>query len=561
MKRFIGSAAVLGAALVASMIPGANATPAATQENVRFITNVPGSTGGHVVAEGDRLYVGAYGLGLTAFDISDRAAPVKIGEYKPALAGQITAGDPGVRADTVPDTAVWNGRHIVSLGGTSRAASTTQTEFLDFTDPANPVLLHRFSGSTDGEAHNGDIVDSRKLWLPSGGSSGNMLRIYDMNPLLNTPAAAPTKLFSGNLNTMWNASRYKAAIGGGTNGSPTHVHDLEVYTDYRMLLLEEDWVDQNDDGIPDPTYDERDLAFVAASQGYPLTVGPGTVSQSAVVIVDITNPSAPEVVNKIQMPGGQRYNHEVQLLASDPHIMFTADEDLHNGCDAGGVRSYRLSEGLTEATLLDTWFIGTGTPAAVCSSHVFSTAGDYVFMGSYNAGLQVIDFRDPENLTRAGQYIAEGANSWAALYYDGYVYMGDFGPRGLDVLQFIAEPARQSILKVPNPTSDQFAGVSETVGECNPDSPADSLDGMAVPIPAGSRGEGHTIYARGTDETRAYDLDIWFYDSSCEFLAAGQFATAGDDEQGPIPANAAYAYIDLWVGRPQLVYAQIDPSV
>lgn len=88
------------------------------------------------------------------------------------------------------------------------------------------------------------------------------------------------------------------------------------------------------------------------------------------------------------------------------------DEDLHNGCDAGGVTILRVSPDLTEATELAEWFVGAGTPAPVCSSHVFSTRGHHMFMGSYNAGLQVIDLSDPANPTKAGEHILAGANSW-----------------------------------------------------------------------------------------------------------------------------------------------------
>ena len=91
---------------------------------------------------------------------------------------------------------------------------------------------------------------------------------------------------------------------------------------------------------------------------------------------------------------------------------------------------------LTEATELSEWFIGTGTPAPVCSVHVFSTHGDHMFIGSYNAGLQVVDLSDPANPTKAAQLIMPGANSWGALWHQGYIYVGDFGARGLDVFRF-----------------------------------------------------------------------------------------------------------------------------
>ncbi len=557
MRRALGSGTLT--ALLLSMLPATpvSATPLVIQDNVRFVKNVPGSTGGHVAAEGDRLYVGAYGLGLTVFDIKDPESPVKIGEYKPGVL------DGSVRADAVPDAAVINGRHIVTLNGTNRAQGSQQTEFLDMTDPAAPVLLHRFSGG-QGEAHNGDVVDSRKLWLPSGSGGNDSLRIYDMSPLLNATPSAPVRLNSsvnGNLTTLWNASPYKPLSKNPNGGSPTHIHDLEVYTDYNLLLLPSQWVDQNNDGIKDPTYALRDLVFMAASQGYPATVGAGTTPpNSAVYIVDITNPASPVVINKIQARTGHRYLHEVQILAGNPRVMFTSDEDLHNGCDAGGVYSWTLSEDLTEAIYRDTWFIGTGTPAGVCSAHVFSSAGDYVFMGSYQAGLQVIDFTNPADLTRAGQYIAEGANSWGALSYRGYVYVGDFGGRGLDVFEFIPNPHRKGLVKVTNPSTRTQFGVSEQGCQMgDPEGPTNTVDALIVPIPEAMSDGTHRIRATGSSEG-PYDLDIWFYDAGCAYMSgAVHLATDGRDVQGFVPEGAGFASVDLYLGTPTYVYAQLDP--
>jgi Ca2+-binding RTX toxin-like protein len=84
------------------------------------------------------------------------------------------------------------------------------------------------------------------------------------------------------------------------------------------------------------------------------------------------------------------------------------------------------------------WFIPTATPAAICSSHVFSTRGNLLFMGAYNAGTQVIDYSDPKAPKRVGYYIGDGTSAWGAYYYQGYIYQGDMS-RGLDVLQFLGQ--------------------------------------------------------------------------------------------------------------------------
>jgi hypothetical protein len=403
--------------------PSASAATQSTGEaTIEHVANVPGLTGGHAVVEGDRLYVGAYGFGLRIFDISDPAIPAPIGQYVP---GPQSAEDPGARADAVPDAAVFDGRHIVALGGTRRAASTTQTEFIDATDPENPVLLWRFMGPDDGEAHNSDIVDPRRLWLPSGGSGINGLRIYDLSPLLGETPEAPVNLARHDPVALWEDSPHR----GDREVGPafTHVHDVEVYVDHEVDVP---------DGNGGTTTELRDIAFVAEGGSY-LEDG----NTGSIFVVDITAPAHPVVLNRWLHPHAEghhpiRYFHEVQLLDGDPSVMIVTDEDLHNGCDAGGVTFVRVSRDLTRAEELTEWFIGTGTPAAVCSVHVFSTHGNHMFIGSYNAGLQVVDVSDPTQPQKTAELIPPGANYWGALWHDGYIYAGDFGARGLDVFRF-----------------------------------------------------------------------------------------------------------------------------
>jgi hypothetical protein len=545
---------MLAAALAAGSLPaGAQgvSTPAASQENVRHLATIPGTTGGHSVVEGNRLYVGAYGLGMRIFNVSNPRNPVQIGQYIP---GPRNADDPGLRADAVPDAAVWDGRHIASLNGTGRTGGTQQTEFLDVTNPASPVLLHRFTGATDGEAHNGDFADDARLWLPSGGN----FRVYDARPLLQNPPAAPVRLFGGNPQTLWQNSPYRQGKPAGS--AFDHIHDLEIYENRRILLPQWEWVDQDGDEIPDPTYAEKDIVLVAAATGYSAT-GPGA-NTGAVFIVDITNPSTPVVINKWQNPNSGdliRYLHEVQFVDGDPSTMVVTDEDLHSGCEGGRIYTVRVSEDLMTATKLNEWAIGAGqadTPTCM-GAHVFSTHDRHMFMGAYTAGLQVIDLRDPANPKRAGRYIAEGMNSWGALYHAGVVYVGDFGARGLDVFEFIKDPAGKAHVKAPNPAHTQNA-VRTAAGACDPDHPSNGVSSFWVPIPEGARDGTKTIKGLGSGVSpSAYDVDIYFYNENCAHMAGTALTTVLGDAQGIIPAGAAYAFVTLFAGAPQWVYAQI----
>ena len=389
-------------------------TPLAPRENVEYVSGHHGFTGGHVAVEGNRLYLGSYGNGLRIYDISDPAKPAYLGQYTP-----------GLRADAPPDAAVFDGRHIAVLNGTRRThgalpndARTDRTEFLDVTDPANPRLLWTFGpDQVDGESHNGDIVDARRLYLPSGGVGAQGLRIYDLSPLVGMPTGAPRNVFRGDPAQLWEQSPYRQ--GRPVGARFTHTHDIEVYVDHPVEGL-----------------GPRDIALLAEGGNY---LGAGNTG--SVFVIDITDPANPVVLQRWLHESGPdhhpiRYHHEAQLLASDPSVMLVTDEDMHNGCgSAGGITAVRLSPDLTRAEELSEWFIPFGTPAAVCSVHVFSSDGPLVFLGSYNAGLQVVDYSDPANPRQVGHFIAEATTAWGALHHRGYVYVGDMA-RGLDVFRY-----------------------------------------------------------------------------------------------------------------------------
>ncbi|MDP8903746.1 MAG: hypothetical protein M3N29_00260 [Chloroflexota bacterium] len=396
-----------------------NPTPVEIREGSLEYLGGSAFTGGHVAREGDRLYVGAYGLGMRIFDISDPAAPREIGAYLP-----------GVRADVPPDAAVFDGRHIAVLNGTRRTHSllpddgrTDRTEFLDVTDPANPRVLWTFGpDQIDGESHNGDIVDARRLYLPSGGVGVQGLRIYDLTPLLGDPPAAPAILFRGDPVALWEASPFRE--GRAVGAAYTHTHDIEVYVDHPVRQ-------------PDGSLARRDIALLAEGGSYLNNNG----NTGSAFVIDITDPRAPVVLYRWLHERGEdhhpiRYHHEAQLLAGDPSVMLVTDEDLHNGCGgAGGTTAIRLNDTLTSGVELSEWFIPASTPAPVCSVHVFSSHDDLVFIGSYNAGLQVVDYSDPANPRQVAFSIQPGSTAWGALYHQGYVYVGDMS-RGLDVYRY-----------------------------------------------------------------------------------------------------------------------------
>ena len=437
------------------LVVGGTSTPLSPQKDVAYVAGQTGFPGGHVAIQGDRLYLGSYGRGFRIFDISEPAAPRQIGIYEPGR----------VVADAPPDAAVFDGRQIAVSNGTNRtsrsipddAGRTDHTDFLDVTDPAHPRLLWRFDGvesPTDGESHNGDIVDERRLYLPSGlgnvNGEGNGLRIYDLNPLLQEPPAKPAILFRGDPVQLWEDSPYRR--GRDVGPAYIHTHDIEVYTDFEVAGL-----------------GKRDIALIAGGGSYLNDAG----NTGSIFVIDITDPGNPVALLRWLHESGPghhpiRYFHEIQLLDGDDRVALVTDEDLHNGCDAGGVTALRLSDDLTEATELSEWFIGSGeepgeTPAAACSVHVFSTHGNLAFFGSYNAGLQVVDYSDPASPRKVGYHIAPGTTAWGALYHQGYVYVGDMA-RGLDVFRYSGPRPDLAVSELSAETGRMSATVSNLGG-------------------------------------------------------------------------------------------------
>jgi hypothetical protein len=457
VKRSL-KAALVAVLLPIGMLPAMPATGEGSalvvdviRENFQRVGGNNTSSGGHIVFEGNRLYMGTYGTGMRWFDISDPKAPRLLGTYEPG-----TAASP--RADAVPDAAVWDGRHIAVLNGTGRSTAplaslnTQKAEFVDTTDPAKPVLLHTFTGpaqNNDAESHNGDFFDAKRYWLPSGGGSGSIkdagLRIYDMQPTLDNPpdptntnpANDPVRLFPPDdcwtdvailcdPVTLWRDSPHRGDQPVGPEPF-SHTHDITIYPSYPVQQ-------------PDGTFANRDIILMAEGGNYTNNAG----NTGSVFVVDITDPKKPVVLQRWLHQTGAghhpiRYHHEAIFIEGQPNLMIVSDEDLHNGCGtAGGLTAVQLSPDLKSGTEMSEWFIPSGTPAAVCSAHVFSNAGNLLFMGAYNAGTLAIDYSDPAKPKKAGHFLKEGGNSWGAYYNpaDGYVYQGDW-TNGLDVLEFL----------------------------------------------------------------------------------------------------------------------------
>lgn len=113
---------------------------------------------------------------------------------------------------------------------------------------------------------------------------------------------------------------------------------------------------------------------------------------------------------------------------------------------------------------------------------------------------------------------------------------------------------------VGNPITRVIGGVTENVSPCGgsidqdvPDGISNGVDAAWIELPEGSGGHAATLTADGDN-----DVDAWFYDAGCALIQPSADENAysmssvdlepNGDEEGIIPAVAAWAAIDLYVG-------------
>jgi len=97
----------------------------------------------------------------------------------------------------------------------------------------------------------------------------------------------------------------------------------------------------------------------------------------------------------------------------------------------------------------------------------------------------------------------------------------------------------------PANAADPGVTGTEFVQTCTAPPAAQDVDGHVSTL-TGDAGDGaHAISVKG-DGAGVWDLDVYFYNSSCQLL--GQVATAAADETGVIPSNAKYVVTHLYLG-------------
>jgi hypothetical protein len=118
--------------------------------------------------------------------------------------------------------------------------------------------------------------------------------------------------------------------------------------------------------------------------------------------------------------------------------------DLRSTLDGEGFKDIAKTKHRMKA--LDTWTPEKQEGASGCaSSHYFSSRGDGLTANAfYEQGVRFLDSSDPSDIRQVGFFLGDGANTWAAYWHKGVVFVADFG-RGIDVLEFTGGPASKTV--------------------------------------------------------------------------------------------------------------------
>jgi hypothetical protein len=108
-----------------------------------------------------------------------------------------------------------------------------------------------------------------------------------------------------------------------------------------------------------------------------------------------------------------------------------------------------------------------------------------------------------------------------------------------------ARAATSGHIDVGNPTTGVGApGVTELLDACIVDGDFAGVDGQWFAVGAGKA----ITVDLGGGATGAEDLDVYFYDSTCGYIADSSMATGGTSESGTSPAGTAFMVVDLFSG-------------
>ncbi len=326
-------------------------------------------------AQGNLLYTSGTS-GVSIYDITNPRAPARIGRLEL----------PNVQNE---DVDVGNGILLVSddpYGGLGIL------HVIDVRDPRSPRLLSTYSTWVPGLLTESNRR-SRRRGRGGIGHTASCIQGCRFAWLAGSPAGIEVVDLRDPRNPRF-AGRVRATAASGISS-----HDVQV--------------------------DQQGLAWVAGAAG--------------TAAYDTTDPARPRLVTRTDRRGSRGpYNdfiHHNSLRISADTLLVT-EEDFGDRCRrAGSFQTWRIRGRV--ARPLDRFAVERNDRLRLaCSAHYFDHRDGLVAAGFYEAGLRLLDVRDPRRIRQVGFHVPRGSMVWAALFAPGdpnVVYAVDHA-RGIDVL-------------------------------------------------------------------------------------------------------------------------------
>ena len=431
-------ALLVGAVTVSRAAVGSGAVPPAgsISSNVEFVANLPEAASAiSINFIGKDMFVSTV-KGLLSYDISDPAAPKLIG----SLPYYIWENE-----DVDVDTA----RHLLFVsrdprGFTSPATTVFPYGAVEVYDVSNPSVFRLVSVTTLPTGHTTTCID-KCMYTWTGGPAtsqldphnwgfGRPIYALDMHDPAH-PVPCPKPIDTGR-----------------SDGQTSYAHDVQV--------------------------DAMGIAWVSGDggvRGYWTTGRHRDPVDGKVKTATGCNPvpyaGGGTLLGRYKTRDGLMHNSWRDLNASvDGHkgdVLYSTEEvtgaptckafgrfatyDLRGTFDGEGWRDiakthFRMHE-------LDEWTPEKQAGSNGCdSAHYFTDNGSQLLAGAYyTQGTRFLDVSDPRNIRQVGYFRPNDANTWAAYWHDGYVYIADL-TRGIDVIKFngnTSAPASLPTLTAP----------------------------------------------------------------------------------------------------------------
>jgi hypothetical protein len=399
--------------------PVADPPPGDISSNVEFVGNIPEMASAISIAFIKDVMFVSTAHGVYSYDVSDPAMPERLG----ALPMYIWENE---------DMTVDVERELIFISRDPRGFTTPATPgslfpygAVHIIDVSNPSLLTQVNVFPVPAGHTTTCVDNCKYIWTAGpvASAATQPADWDGRPIYATDVTDPT-----------NPVECPKPIDTKRNdGKTDYVHDVQV--------------------------DRRGIAWVSGAGGVRGYWTSGThrdpISGSirkatGCKPIAYAGGGTPESGTPSRFMHNAWRNLNVKVDGRKGDVLFGTEENTVSDCkESGRFATYDLKgsyrgEGFVNTSkthfrmkVLDTWTPEGAKGATGCdSAHYFTDRGDGVLAYAfYGQGTRFLDASDPRNIRQVGYFRPDEANTWAAYWHDGYVFVADF-TRGIDILRF-----------------------------------------------------------------------------------------------------------------------------